>query len=652
MSEKQQTARADSPGGKGSPNYTVVARRYRPKGFDELVGQSFVGQALAGAIRSDRIGHAYLFTGARGVGKTSTARIFAKALNCEKGPTPEPCNQCDICQSIAAGTDIDVLEIDGASNRGIDEIRQLRQNVGVRPSRARYKVYIIDEVHMLTREAFNALLKTLEEPPPHVKFIFCTTEAAKIPITILSRCQRFDFHSIAQTDILARLQAICTAEGVAADEDALRVIAKRAAGSMRDSQSLLEQVLSLGLAHITAADVHRLLGTVTDGHLSELLAAIFAADAAACLRALDHAISLGVDCGQLLEQLLGCFRDVLAAAAGCPPSVFLFAPDSAAEWVAQAGKSRGPDWAIAAMQVLENAVSKLRYSTQPRLIAELAMVRLCRLDALASLPRLLAEWSAGPGPASSSPKTSDGEKKTADLAPSYSEPVRHYPSPKTSEENNRPHTQIQTPTHGRPLDSSAVDTRTIEPALGSPIPTAHSKAPEFSDQPLALSGNSTKSPPAQPLAEGDGQLQRNPGGLALPKSPSPEALAQFWRELLAELPGQSPLELEDAHIASITEDTMHVLLQAKHNNPLVQSRHAELAVAREALAGAAARRLGRSVKIECRFEERGPSTKKPVGQRAVVSQQKLIHEKSQHPIAARAATLLGAQGVRVDPPRE
>ena len=239
-----------------SRQYVVVARRYRPQTFAELIGQEHVAQALSNAISTHRVGHAYLFTGARGVGKTSAARILAKALNCEQGPTPIPCNQCDICQSVSTGEDVDVLEIDGASNRGIDEIRQLRQNVNVRPSRARYKIYIIDEVHMLTREAFNALLKTLEEPPEHVKFIFCTTEPTKIPITILSRCQRFDFAGISTRSIQDRLQQIVATEGVEAEPEALEILARRAAGSMRDSQSLLEQLLAFASGRITVADVH------------------------------------------------------------------------------------------------------------------------------------------------------------------------------------------------------------------------------------------------------------------------------------------------------------------------------------------------------------------------------------------------------------
>src|SRR5919198_2214932 len=193
--------------------YTVLARRYRPQQFRDLVGQEPVAQALVNALESNRVAHAYLFTGARGVGKTSTARILAKALNCVRGPTATPCDECEICQSIASGEDVDVLEIDGASNRGIDEVREIRQNVQYRPSRTRYKIYIIDEVHMLTPPAFNALLKTLEEPPPHVKFIFATTEAQRIPVTILSRCQRFDFPGIGTPRIVERLRQVVAGEG-------------------------------------------------------------------------------------------------------------------------------------------------------------------------------------------------------------------------------------------------------------------------------------------------------------------------------------------------------------------------------------------------------------------------------------------------------
>src|SRR5215211_3168782 len=293
--------------------YTVIARRYRPQSFDELVGQEHVARALQQAISSGRVGHAYLFTGARGVGKTSAARILAKALNCVQGPTPTPCNQCDVCLRVTAGDDVDVLEIDGASNRGIDEIRQLRQNVAVRPSRVRYKIYIIDEVHMLTKEAFNALLKTLEEPPQHVKFIFATTEPQKVPITILSRCQRYDFSGVAADRIQQRLREIIDAEGLEADDDALEIVARRANGSMRDSQSLLDQVIAyVGPGKkITADDAYKALGVASDERVRELAAAVLSGDAKTALDLAAAGTADGVQLGDWVEQSLDYFRDLM-----------------------------------------------------------------------------------------------------------------------------------------------------------------------------------------------------------------------------------------------------------------------------------------------------------------------------------------------------
>jgi DNA polymerase III subunit gamma/tau len=278
--------------------------------------------------------------------KTSTARIFAKALNCVTGPTDTPCNECDICKSITAGDDVDVIEIDGASNRGIDDIRQLRQNVNVRPSRARFKIYIIDEVHMLSRDAFNALLKTLEEPPEHVKFIFCTTEPEKIPITILSRCQRFDFAGIETATIAERLRQITLAEGVEMQGEAIELLARRAAGSMRDGQSLLEQILAAGGKTVTVDDVQRLLGIAADTRLIALVDALSSRNAAAALAQLGQGVDQGVDVGQLLDQLIGYLRDLLVAAVGCPSTSFLYVAPSRAAQVAQVGPANRRAYAL------------------------------------------------------------------------------------------------------------------------------------------------------------------------------------------------------------------------------------------------------------------------------------------------------------------
>jgi DNA polymerase-3 subunit gamma/tau len=422
----------------------VVARRYRPQAFDQLVGQQHVAKALSNAIAANRVGHAYLFTGARGVGKTSAARILAKALNCEKGPTPTPCNVCELCQSISSGDDVDVLEIDGASNRGIDEIRQLRQNVNVRPSRSRFKIYIIDEVHMLTREAFNALLKTLEEPPEHVKFIFCTTEANKIPITILSRCQRFDFAGIQTASIAQRLRQIVDAEGVQADPEALETLARRAAGSMRDSQSLLEQLLAFSAGQITAAGVHAMLGTAADESLDRLVAHLVDRDAAAALADLDAALGQGVDVGQLLEQLLGYLRDGMVTAAGAGEGSLLYVSPGSRTHLMESSQRLGLHTILAAMQILDHTLARLRVSTQGRVLAELALVRISQLENLDDIALLISQLKSGaavglperPAPApvaSAAPPVGPALKKNV-LTTSDNPPPSEHPQPEANEQ--------------------------------------------------------------------------------------------------------------------------------------------------------------------------------------------------------------------------
>src|ERR671922_1377739 len=247
--------------------YQVTARKWRPQTFGELVGQEHVARTLQNGLRHSRIAHAYLFTGTRGVGKTTTARLLAKALNCEMGPTADPCNQCSLCQAITLGSSLDVLEIDGASNRGIDEIRDLREKIRYAPTRSRYKIYIIDEVHMLTEHAFNALLKTLEEPPPQVVFIFATTEPHKVPITILSRCQRFDFRKVTSSEIAQCLAKIAAQERIRISGEALHRIARRAEGSLRDAQTLFDQVVAFCGSEVRDEDVGQLLGAAGEEQL-------------------------------------------------------------------------------------------------------------------------------------------------------------------------------------------------------------------------------------------------------------------------------------------------------------------------------------------------------------------------------------------------
>jgi DNA polymerase-3 subunit gamma/tau len=383
-------------------SYQVVARKYRPQLFDELVGQPHVAHGLSTAITTERVGHAYLFTGARGTGKTSTARIFAKALNCEQGPTPSPCNKCESCVSITGGGDVDVIEIDGASNRGIDDIRQLRANVAIRPSRSRFKIYIIDEVHMLTTESFNALLKTLEEPPEHVKFVFCTTNPEKLPITVLSRCQRFDFAPVATDAIQKRLSEIAKNEGLTAEPEALKLLARRAAGSMRDSQSLLEQLLSVCEQEITVEDVHRMLGTARGARLAELMEQLANRDAATALASIDTATREGVDVGQLAEQLLGYLRDMLTATVGGSPDLMLHSAADEYALLVENGRKLGAETLLAMLQIVDHALVRMKTSMHPRVLLEVAVVRICQLEALDELASVLASLRGGAVPAAGS----------------------------------------------------------------------------------------------------------------------------------------------------------------------------------------------------------------------------------------------------------
>ncbi|MBY0588346.1 DNA polymerase III subunit gamma/tau [bacterium] len=416
-----------------SADYTVLARRYRPGRFEDCVGQEHVAQALRNAIDSQRVAHAYLFCGSRGVGKTSMARIFAKALNCVNGPTGQPCGQCESCLAITAGSDLDVVEIDGASNRGIEEIRELRAGVAYRPSRARFKIYIIDEVHMLTKEAFNALLKTLEEPPAHVKFVFATTEAQKIPITILSRCQRYDFAGIGLEQIRQRLAEIVQSEGMTADDDALDMVARRARGSMRDSQSLLDQVLAYASGELTGAIVQRLLGTAGEERVWELGQAIFAQDATTALRLVDQAVAEGVQLGEWLDQMLDFFRDLMVLSVDPSAGILSMGARRRPELIALLD-GQSTERIMEMMDLLASARQRLRSSPFGRTIVEMTYVRLCRLEAFMSLTELAQQPLARgltPGPVLAETGADTRAKKNSPVVSEPPQQKPHRPAPLT-----------------------------------------------------------------------------------------------------------------------------------------------------------------------------------------------------------------------------
>ena len=381
--------------------YLVLARKYRSTTFDEVVGQEPIAQTLKSAIEQGRIAHAYLFTGTRGVGKTTMARILAKALNCVSvdAPTQTPCNTCEACKAISRGEDMDVLEIDGASNRGIDEIRELRANAIFRPSRCRYRIYYIDEVHMLTKEAFNALLKTLEEPPEHVKFIFATTEAEKVPATILSRCQRYDFRNIPTHLICDHLKSICKAEKVTAADDALFRISRAAAGSMRDGLSLLDQLLAGGDS-VKDDDVVRILGTASDERILALVTAITDGNTAVALGELNAILQSGVTLASAVTGLCETFRNMMLVLTCGAGSELVELPESQKQAVAEVAKRFSVPSLVYAVGVLQAAGRNIRGSSLGRALAEAAIVRLAEadkfVDASSLVERLEALGSGAP----------------------------------------------------------------------------------------------------------------------------------------------------------------------------------------------------------------------------------------------------------------
>ncbi len=357
--------------------YVALYRRWRPQDFDALVGQQAVKTALSNALTTGRLAHAYLFTGPRGTGKTSTARILAKALNCDKGPTAHPCGECINCERIAAGASMDVIEIDAASNRGIDEIKNLRDQTAYSPVNGRYKVFIIDEVHMLSTEAFNALLKTLEEPPAHVIFILATTDPHKIPATIHSRCQRFDFRRVTVEEITDHLAMVAERSNISVDREALRLIAIQSEGGMRDALSLLDQC-GVMAQQVTTATVREVLGIVGRETLRELVQAIGRQDLSATLAKLNFLLEQGKDVRQVLTELAEYLRALLLYKAA-PSYQEVYLTDTA-EALADSALLFGNDRLMAAEERLHAALSELRWTVRPRITAELCLFDLCRLE--------------------------------------------------------------------------------------------------------------------------------------------------------------------------------------------------------------------------------------------------------------------------------
>ena len=457
-------------------SYIVLARKWRPQTFADLVGQQHIAVTLQNAIMQNRVAHAFLFTGSRGVGKTSSARIFAKALNCEHAPCEEPCNACQSCREITEGRSLDVVEIDGASNRGINEIREVLEAVRYAPSRDRYKIYIIDEVHMLTTEAFNALLKTLEEPPAHVVFIFATTDPNKIPVTILSRCQRYDFKRISNEDLFAHLSSIAHAEQIDFEPSALRLIARTARGGVRDALSAMDQVIAFAPPPITGDRAAEVLGVATRETLTAMVKAILDQDVAKAIACIGRVEHYGQNLALFANDLLEFLRDATVVAAAPQSDIPTeLSPAERAEirsWLTQASIDRFQRL----FHIWYQTTDSLSKNLSPRLALEMAAIRMCQVETVVPLDNILERLDV----------ITQALSGHIDLSPDALESVRAYLTPSSSTTQS-----TTTPSHS-PIPAA---TTNPEQYSTSPHTTAQNSA---SDKTTSSSSSSTSTPANSP----------------------------------------------------------------------------------------------------------------------------------------------------------
>lgn len=642
-------------------SYVVLARKWRPMRFEDLIGQDHVARTLANAIDSGRVAHAFLFTGVRGVGKTTSARILAKALNCmrppgtipegtDPGPTATPCLECAACEEIAKGTDVDVREIDGASYNGVDEVRKLQDSLPYRPTRDRYKIIIVDEVHMLSQSAWNAFLKTLEEPPPHVKFIFATTEVHKVPITILSRIQRFDFKLISATQIAARLRWVLEQEKIQADDEALSIIARQAAGSMRDAMSLLDQVIAWGGQTLVGKDVALVLGVASRTALIDITRALLGGDAPTCLGVVAHLVEEGYDIVHAAKDLLATLRDLVVCRVCPDPKALLDLSEEEAKDIQALAEGRDPDDLVRLHQGFSDGFDDVMRGGQPRAALEMLLVRLCRRPPLLPVDDLIH-------------RLGQLEQRLLGKRGPEARPPAGGPAPGTS---NRPRARETRTVGARAATSSegsddppAAPAQSLEPPAPAPrsVPEPSSKvAPPLPPAPARHAAPSHPAPAAAPTTPSapsetsadDARPKNGAGGPSNSgdsEAPGVLALARF-RDVVEVIREQRPelaAFLEHAAVLHIEPGSLMLAYPPK-------SMFAEQVKGKEcveAVATAAGSVLGAPTRVEFKFDYEPAGAMDTLSADRVRAREarvrKAIADAKNHPRVTDAIQLFGAR---------
>ncbi|RMH05521.1 MAG: DNA polymerase III subunit gamma/tau [Nitrospirae bacterium] len=593
-------------------DYQVSARRFRPGTFDEVIGQPHVVQTLKNAVAQRRVAHAYVFSGMRGVGKTTVARILAKALNCEHGPTPNPCGHCESCREIAQGHSVDVIEIDGASNTGVDNVRELRENIKFTPFLGSYRIYIIDEVHMLSNSAFNALLKTLEEPPPHAIFVFATTEVHKIPATILSRCQHFTFRRIPRREIIARLRVVAARQDVTIDERSLAIIARVCDGSMRDALSLFDQAVTFGGKTICAEEVESMLGTVPDERVRQVVTAMLEQQPSAALfflgQAIDHGYDLRVLCSAVVERL----RNMVLARVVPSREQVQFLVDLSPEEVEQIcadAQKQSLDHLQSIFELMSQVGDRLRVTDHPRFVFEVAVVRASRLVQETSSPTVSPQRESPESP----PRESSSARPGA-LSPPSARP--------READRSRPMTRTV---------SGRLESRQDMPRVPSQPPSQEVTASSGGGKAKEQAKQAPQSPPMWPSG-GDGQ---------------PEISQQDWdrvvQKVLSDYPNIGSF-LEMGRLVKL--DGQEVVIGFPKTATVAYSRLQKEAN-RQVVARVFEQVVGRSTSVRvieiAEGHMPGPTIGQARQQQRLTEERRLLEEARAHPLVKQAMEMFGGE---------